>query len=188
MTESALNDVDRRTLLTTASDSIAQGLTADRPSAVDPSRYSPALQAIRATFVTLEIDHRLRGCIGMLEAQRPLVTDVAENAFAAAFRDPRFVPVTIAEQALLQIHLSILSPAEAMTFTDEADLKSQIRPGVDGLILEDAGRRGTFLPSVWEQLPDVETFWQHLKRKAGLPEDSWSKTVRVLRYTTESIP
>jgi hypothetical protein len=176
MDQSSFNDTDRRTLLRVAADSIAEGLGRCQPLAVDPAGYAPALQEIRATFVTLQINQQLRGCIGMLQASRPLVVDVANNAFAAAFRDPRFTPVTLAEQVLLQIHISILSPAAPMTFTSERDLISQIRAGIDGLILEDGQHRGTFLPSVWESLPDAQTFLMHLKRKAGLTEDYWSAT------------
>lgn len=187
MGQSALNDTDRRTLLRVAADSIAEGLGHGQPLAVDPAKCGAALQAIRATFVTLKINAQLRGCIGTLTASRPLIADVAANAFAAAFRDPRFGPVTLGEQVLLQIHISILSPSASMTFTSEQDLLAQIRPGIDGLILEDGQHRGTFLPSVWESLPDAPTFLRHLKRKAGLPEDYWSATLKVSRYTAESI-
>jgi len=170
-----------------ARDSIADGLRTGRPSVIDPKRFRESLQVVRATFVTLQINRRLRGCIGMLQATRPLVVDVAANAWAAAFKDPRFPPVNIGEQMLLEVHLSVLSPAEPMTFTSEAHLLSQIRPGIDGLILEYGRRRGTFLPSVWESLPTTDQFWSHLKNKAGLPTDHWSDTLKVSRYTTESI-
>jgi AmmeMemoRadiSam system protein A len=145
----------------------------------------PELQVERATFVTLTINGALRGCIGMLEACRPLAEDVAENACAAAFGDPRFEPLSKEEFDLLDIHISVLSPPEEMTFSSEADLLEKIRPGVDGLILQDGGRRGTFLPSVWGELPGKEIFWMHLKMKAGLPTDYWSDTLRVFRYTAE---
>jgi len=139
----------------------------------------------RATFVTLTIGGHLRGCIGMLEACRPLAEDVAANARAAAFEDPRFEPLTKKEFEKLEIHISVLSPPEELTFLSEEDVLSQIRLGIDGLILQDGFRRGTFLPSVWEELPSKELFWAHLKRKAGLPADYWSDTLRVFRYTTE---
>lgn len=141
---------------------------------------------MRATFVTLEIGGALRGCIGVLEAIRPLVVDVARNAFAAAFEDPRFPRLTRAELPRLDIHISVLTPPEPMHFDSEADLLRQIRPGIDGLILEDRGRRGTFLPSVWEQLPKPDEFFEHLRHKAGLPGGYWSETLIVSRYTTES--
>lgn len=142
----------------------------------------------RATFVTLTIGGHLRGCIGMLEACRPLAEDVAANARAAAFEDPRFEPLTKKEFEKLEIHISVLSPPGELTFLSEEDVLSQIRPGIDGLILQEGFRRGTFLPSVWEELPSKELFWAHLKRKAGLPADYWSDTLRVFRYTTEYFP
>ncbi len=139
-----------------------------------------------ASFVTLEKDGRLRGCIGSLQAHRPLIADVAANAYAAAFRDQRFAPLSADEFATLEIKISILSEPEELTFASEADLLSQIRAGRDGLILQDGARRGTFLPQVWEQLPDIDQFWTHLKGKAGLPQDHWSDSVRVWRYSTET--
>jgi AmmeMemoRadiSam system protein A len=142
----------------------------------------------RATFVTLTIGGRLRGCIGMLEACRLLAEDVAANARAAAFEDPRFPPLTKKEFEKLEIHISVLSPPEEMSFSSEEEVLRQIRPGVDGLILQDGFHRGTFLPSIWEELPEKEQFWAHLKLKAGLSADYWSDTARVFRYTTEYFP
>ena len=129
---------------------------------------------------------QLRGCIGTLEACRPLAEDVSRNAWAAAFRDPRFPPLQESELAGLDIHISVLSEAEPVTFGSEQDLLGRIRPGVDGLILEERSARGTFLPSVWESLPEPEQFLAHLKLKAGLPADYWSASVRMWRYTTQS--
>ena len=128
----------------------------------------------------------LRGCIGHLEAVQPLVVDVAENAFAAAFRDPRFPALTAREWPDVEVHLSILTPAQPITFVDEPDLLAQLRPGEDGLILEDGPNRGTFLPSVWESLPDAGQFLTQLKRKAGLAANHWSEQLRIYRYGTES--
>ena len=147
----------------------------------------PELKEERATFVTLTIHGNLRGCIGMLEACRPLAEDVAENAVSAAFHDPRFPPLSEDEFEQLEIHISILSPPEEMIFSSEDDLLEQIRPGTDGLILQEGFQRGTFLPSVWEELPETEIFFEHLKMKAGLPAGYWSDTLRVFRYTTEYI-
>ena len=173
-------------LLAVAAQSIEHGLNQGHPLEPDPHDYPAALQAERATFVTLEIQGVLRGCVGVLEAARPLVLDVARNAFAAAFEDPRFPPLTRAELSRLDIHLSVLSPSEPMHLRSESALLGQIRPGIDGLILEDQGRRGTFLPSVWEQLPDPADFFEQLRHKAGLPSRYWSETLAVSRYTTES--
>lgn len=136
-----------------------------------------------ATFVTLTEDGRLRGCIGSLEAHRPVGEDVVANARAAAFRDPRFPAVTAAELPRLRVEVSLLSAAEPLTFAAEADARAQLRPGVDGLILTARGHRGTFLPQVWEQLPDPADFLAHLKRKAGLPLTYWGPDVRLARYT-----
>jgi AmmeMemoRadiSam system protein A len=148
----------------------------------------PELQEKRATFVTLTINGDLRGCIGMLEACRPLAEDVAANACAAAFEDPRFEPLSQKELERTDIHISVLSAPEELEFSSEADLLAQIRPGVDGLILQDGCRRGTFLPSVWEELPDQDLFLMHLKMKAGLPNTYWSDTLRIFRYTAEYFP
>jgi AmmeMemoRadiSam system protein A len=175
-------------LLQIASDSISDRLEKKRSAVKDVKNLPPELTMKRATFVTLTIGGHLRGCIGTLEARRPLAEDVAENARAAAFEDPRFPPLTRAELGKLEIRISILSPSEEMKVTSEEDLLRQIRPGVDGLVLQEGFRRGTFLPSVWEELPAKKEFWMHLKLKAGLPPDYWSDTVRVFRYTTDCFP
>jgi AmmeMemoRadiSam system protein A len=153
---------------------------------VTPSEYHRDLKAVRASFVTLHIHGRLRGCIGHLEAVQPVVVDVAENAFAAAFRDPRFSPLTEIEWPDVDLHLSLLTRPVPISFRDEADLLGQLRPGEDGLVLQDGPNRGTFLPSVWESLPEPATFLAHLKQKAGLAANHWSAHVEVYRYTTES--
>ncbi len=158
-----------------------------RPLKINLADYPAELAEHRATFVTLHKHHQLRGCIGMLEAVRPLAKDIAENAFLAAFRDPRFPPLSDDELGDLDIHLSILTPAEPVAFTSEQDLITQLQPGVDGLILEEGRRRGTFLPSVWEQLPEPEQFLRHLKQKAGLAPDYWSENIKIYRYRTEMI-
>ena len=120
-------------------------------------------------------------------AHRPLVIDVAENAYSAAFLDPRFLPLTKEEYPLLSKHISILSKPEPMSFASEEDLLQQIKPNIDGLILSEYDYRGTFLPSVWKSLPDKKEFLAHLKMKAGLPPDYWSDTLKVERYTADLI-
>ena len=166
------------TLLTLARSAIAQRFGADTsvPASI------PELCAPGATFVTLTQQERLRGCIGSLEAWRPLAEDVRENALSAAFRDPRFPPLCADELPQTRIEVSLLSAAEAMHFTSEADALAQLQPGIDGLILECAGRRATFLPQVWEQLPEPRQFLSHLKQKAGLPGDFWDPDLRLSRY------
>lgn len=142
-----------------------------------------------ACFVTLTIrsrGDRLRGCIGSLSPWRPLADDVADNAVAAAVRDPRFPPVTAAELGGLRVEVSVLSPAEPIVFNSEEDLRAQLRPGVDGLILTSGARRGTFLPQVWEQLPEPEQFLDQLKVKAGLSPGWWDRRAQVSRYTVAS--
>ena len=183
-----LADQTRQQLLGIAIDSIRHGLARGTPLEVDARQLPDDLRATRATFVTLERKKRLRGCIGMLEARFPLGVDVANNAFNAAFRDPRFPPLAEDELEGLDIHISILSPPEPLPCADEADLLEKIRPNVDGLIIADGWHHATFLPSVWEHLPKPRDFVAELKMKAGLAPDHWSKTLKVERYTTESVP
>lgn len=181
-----LAPAQRATLIDVARRSIENGLVHGRPLAVIPSEYHQDLKVVRASFVTLQTRGQLRGCIGHLEAVQPVVVDVAENAFAAAFRDPRFSPLTEAEWPDVEVHLSLLTVPEPMQFQDEADLVGQIHPGEDGLILQDGPNRGTFLPSVWESLPDPVDFLVQLKYKAGLAANHWSDQVEVYRYNAES--
>ena len=183
----SLNEAFHKPLLKLARDSIQQGLDNGCPLKTQNLDLPIELTENRATFVTLEKQGKLRGCIGMLEAIRPLAEDVAENAYSAAFKDPRFPALQFNELQHLDIHLSILSPSQVINFSSEKNLLMQIRPGIDGLILEDKGRRGTFLPSVWEALNDSKQFLHQLKLKAGLPIDHWSDTIKVSRYTTELI-
>jgi len=147
-----------------------------------PEPAHPALAQPGATFVTLMQDGGLRGCIGSLEAWRPLDTDVRENARAAAFRDPRFNPLRHADFARTRVEISLLTPAVELHFTDEADALRQLRPTIDGVIFECHGRRGTFLPQVWEGLPEPRQFFAHLKQKAGFAADFWSPDVKLYRY------
>jgi AmmeMemoRadiSam system protein A len=183
----SLTNEQQQMLLKIAKDSIAHGLTHGEALMVNAENYPAELQEIRATFVKLEIGGQLRGCIGMLDAFQPLVVDIAKNAFLAAFRDPRFSPVSAAETPNLEIHLSILSPSEPIIFTSEDDLIRQLRPHEDGLIMQEGGLRGTFLPSVWDSLPEPRQFLEHLKLKTGLPRHYWSDTLQVRRYRCEII-
>lgn len=138
-----------------------------------------------ATFVTLTQHGQLRGCIGSLQARRPLGHDVSQNALAAALHDPRFPPLVAAELATTRIEVSLLSPLQPMRFKDEADALSQLRPGIDGIVLECGSCHGTFLPQVWEHLPQPSQFLTELKRKAGLAADFWSPEVKLQRYHVE---
>ena len=146
---------------------------------------APWLAEHGACFVTLTQHGELRGCIGSLQAHRPLLADVKSNAVSAALRDPRFVPLSVAELDITRVEISLLSPAEAMTFRDEADALAQLRPQVDGVIFEYSHYRSTFLPQVWEQLLQPREFMAHLKHKAGLPVDFWAEGVKLSRYGVE---
>lgn len=169
-------------LLEIAADSIESGLDTGKPATVDIERLPERLLAKRACFVTLILKGRLRGCIGTLEADTPLAVNVAKYAFAAAFSDPRFTPLTSSEFPLVDIEISILSPLEEIRFSSESELLDQIRPGKHGLFISDRGSRGTLLPSVWEQIPDKREFLEKLKIKAGLSRDYWSDSMKVFRY------
>lgn len=184
-TRPMVGDDDRVTLLRAAKESVRHGLYCRLPLPVTLHDYAPTLHPWRATFVTLRINDTLRGCIGSLEARRPLIVDVVENAYAAAFRDARFAPLSTAEFSQFDVHISVLSPPSPMTVADEADLLSQLRPHVDGLILLEPPRRATFLPDVWQSAPDPRDFVAQLKRKGGWPAEYWSASMQVMRYTTE---
>jgi AmmeMemoRadiSam system protein A len=148
----------------------------------EPAFDLPWLKQAGASFVTLTQAGRLRGCIGSLAPVRPLGADVAENALGAAFRDPRFPALTRAEWPGCRVEVSLLSTPKPLRFADEADLLGQIEPGEDGLILEADGKRGTFLPQVWQSLPDKKAFLRELMKKAGLPEDARLARCRLSRY------
>ena len=166
-------------LLPIARASIASAL--GRPLAAADS--APWLADAGACFVTLTQQGELRGCIGTLQAHRPLLADVQANALAAAFHDPRFPALSVRELDVTSIEVSLLSPMEPLAFASEADVLAQLRPGIDGVVFEFGARRSTFLPQVWEQLPDADEFMAHLKRKAGLPASFWTVEVRLQRYT-----
>ena len=136
-----------------------------------------------ACFVTLKQGDALRGCIGSLRAHRPLIADVEANALGAAFRDPRFRPLTAEELERTRIELSLLSALEPLAFDSEQHALAQLRPGIDGVVFEYGYHHSTFLPQVWEELPEPAEFMMHLKHKAGLPPDFWDGEVKLSRYT-----
>ncbi len=174
----------RQILLKIACESIKYGVEHSKALSVNPSDYDSELVTPAATFVTLHKESQLRGCIGSLMAHQPLVNDIADNAYSAGFRDPRFPQLTANELELLEVHISILTPPEPISFTSKENLLQQIRPNIDGLILSDGFNRGTFLPSVWEQLPGKEEFLNNLLMKAGLPPNYWSDSIKMERYET----
>jgi hypothetical protein len=150
-----------------------------------PTGHEPghaALGAPGATFVTLKLRGELRGCVGALQAVRPLADDVRMHALCAAFRDSRFEPLQVDEFDELEIEVSLLEPALPLPARSEGDAHAALRPGVDGVILEWRGQRATFLPQVWEQLPEPREFLAALKRKAGLPTDFWAPDLQLSRY------
>ena len=178
----------QRELLAVARRSIEVGLQTGEPLRVDAADQPAELGRPCASFVTLRRSGALRGCLGSLTASRPLISDVAHNAFGAAFRDTRFPPLEPEELVDLDIHISVLSPPEPLPVSSESELIDALRPGVDGLVLRDGARQGTFLPSVWESVPEPAEFLRELKQKTGLPVNAWSSSWQVFRYTTESIP
>jgi hypothetical protein len=175
--------VEHRTqLLEVASRSIEHGLGTGLPLPVDPRNHPQPLRERSACFVTLRRTGALRGCIGELEAHRSLVESVADRAFQAAFRDPRFASLRAEELHDLEIHVAILGPLAPLAVRDERELWEQLEPGVDGVTLTEGAARATFLPAVWEKLPEPRRFLAELKRKAGLPQDHWSDQVAISRY------
>lgn len=183
-----MDSADAATLLRVAREAVEEGVRFRRALELDAALFPAGLRDPRATFVTLRVDGALRGCVGSLEAARPLVADVAHNARAAACADFRFPAIGIEELGRVDPHVSILSAPDPISFASEADLAAQLRPGVDGLILRAGGCRATFLPEVWEGLPDPRTFLSELKQKAGLAPDDWPAGVQAERYTVVSIP
>jgi AmmeMemoRadiSam system protein A len=149
----------------------------------EAARDEPWLQETGATFVTLRERGDLRGCVGTIRAWRPLLEDVRSNARAAAFSDTRFSPVMAWEYPDLSMEVSLLSPCEPCAFGCEEEALAQLRPGIDGIVFEYRERRSTFLPQVWEQLPQPWDFLAHLKQKAGLPPSFWDGDVKLWRYT-----
>lgn len=136
-----------------------------------------------ATFVTLTLHGQQRGCIGSLEASRPLIDDVRHNAVTAAFEDPRFAPLTKEEFADVIIDVALLSAPEPIRFSSEKDALTQLNPGLDGVTLECGANRATFLPNAWVDLPDRQDYLAHLKSQAGLAEDFWSDDIKLSRFT-----
>ncbi|MBT4769921.1 MAG: AmmeMemoRadiSam system protein A [Rhodospirillaceae bacterium] len=189
LTKANTNLIERfgATLLEIAAKSIDHGLEKDAPLKLSLESFDPEIATVGASFVTLEIAGDLRGCIGSATAWRPLVEDVAENAFATAFCDNRFTPLKVVERKQLDISLSILTPHQQMTFSSEDDLIAQLRPGEDGLVIADGPWKALFLPVVWESLSDPHDFLSHLKDKAGLKPGHWSDSFTAHRFAANAI-
>lgn len=176
------------TLLQVARASIESGVRTGRELEVAPSEFAAPLRATRACFVTLQVSSRLHGCVGSIEPRRPLVADVAANAYAAALYDPRSTALREEQLGALGVQISVLSPLEPLEAASEASLVACLRPKLDGLVVREGGRVGTLLPAVWDHLADPRVFVEELKLKAGLPRDYWSSALRFYRYTVESLP
>jgi AmmeMemoRadiSam system protein A len=181
-----LDPSHRHALLTLARQSILAGLHEKRRVPCPDFIRDGILDVSRGSFITLRTGGRLRGCCGTLEPQGALAEGVWRNAWSSAFSDPRFAPMRHDEYPAIDVHISVLSPLESLTVATEQELLQQLRPGVDGLLLQRGAAQSTFLPAVWDQLPDAVEFVRQLKSKAGWTPDFWSPDIVVWRYTTES--
>lgn len=181
-----LTESDKKILLQLARQTIERAVAGQARPKIELLNYSSRLQQDGASFVTLTRHGMLRGCIGALEAYQPLVQDVCEHAEAAALEDYRFSPVMLNEVNQLEIEISVLIPAVPFLYETADDLLKNLRPGIDGVVLHDGARRATFLPQVWEQLPDPEDFLNYLCAKMGSPGDLWRrKKLQVETYQVE---
>jgi AmmeMemoRadiSam system protein A len=175
MATDRLTGEEQKTLLRLARDALEGSVSGSEPSPLDPAALTPRLKEDGASFVTLTINGRLRGCIGALEAYQPLVEDVREHAVAAGLEDPRFPPVSPDELELINIEVSRLTPPAVLEYQTPEDLLTKLRPHVDGVILRDGLRRATFLPQVWEKLPDPAEFLGNLCYKMGADPNLWRR-------------
>ena len=176
---------ERIALLDLAEAAIEHGVQTDALIDLEAHEVEGPWARRQATFVTVYLDEALNGCIGSIEPVRPLAEDIVHNAFQAAFRDPRFEPISRSDLAALECQISVLSPLELLVAADERALCAAVEPGVHGVLLECRGQRGTLLPSVWEKCADPALFVRHVKRKAGLPADFWAEDLRAYVYTVE---
>jgi AmmeMemoRadiSam system protein A len=181
-----LEEKDRQELLALARRAVAAALQRGQPPSLDPGQLSEELCSDGACFVTITKDGTLRGCIGSLEAHQPLAEDVRENAIAAAVRDPRFPPLSTAELDQVCFEVSVLSAPQRLEYEGLEDLLAKLRPGIDGVLIQSGFNRATFLPQVWEKLPDPHLFLQQLCLKAGLPPNAYRRgELEVFTYQAE---
>lgn len=179
--------IQRQQILILANDAIHHGLEYCERMTLESGSLPALLLEPKATFVTLNIEDNLRGCMGNLVARESLADSIISNAFNAAFNDPRFPGLEPDEIEQLSIHVSVLSDSERIRASSEQELLEQLVPGVDGLILKEGSRSSTFLPEVWKKIPDPAEFLNQLKRKAGLPENYWSQSLVCERYSAVAI-
>jgi AmmeMemoRadiSam system protein A len=177
----------RRALLEAARRSLEHSVLLRAVAPFPAAVYPPATTVWRSSFVTLMVGNRLRGCCGRLEAERPLIEDVWHNAYAAGFTDPRFHPLASEELGEVEIEISVLTPLEPLHVRSTAELLAVLTPGRDGLVLASGGERVTFIPHVWESLPDAASFLRELRRKAGWPDEGWEPDLEAWRFEAESI-
>lgn len=182
----SISNQDRQYLLALARRVITHGVMRGERLQPDTGDCGVTLRQPGASFVTLYLQGQLAGCIGTLEASRPLVRDVAENAYSAAFNDPRFKALAEPGLDMLNIEIAVLSELQPLEVTDETELKARLEVDQHGVLIDLPGYRATFLPKVWRALPDKTDFIRQLKKKAGLSEDYWSRQIKCFLYTTES--
>ncbi|MBE0669342.1 MAG: AmmeMemoRadiSam system protein A [Anaerolineales bacterium] len=181
-----LTDAERQTLLRLAREAMECAVRGKSLPPLDVHSLAPALNENGASFVTLTIDSELRGCIGALEAHQPLAEDVREHAIAAAMQDPRFPPVRENELNRIKLEVSRLTAPRLLEYSSSDDLLKKLKPHVDGVILKDNFRRATFLPQVWEKIPDPAEFLSHLCQKMGVRANLWRETkLQVYVYQVE---
>jgi AmmeMemoRadiSam system protein A len=186
MTIEQLTDNEKKILLHMAREAMECGVRGEKLAPLHKETLSPRLLEQGASFVTLTVHGQLRGCIGALEAYQPLVEDVREHAVAAALEDPRFPPVSERELNGINIEVSRLTRPVPLEYKDADDLLAKLRPNIDGVILKDGQRRATFLPQVWEKIPDPAQFLDNLCYKMGTHVNSWrARHLEVLTYQVE---
>lgn len=186
MTEDQLSPNERQLLLKEARQALASGVSGNSLEPLNLETYPLNLRQLGVAFVTLTIDGQLRGCVGALDATRPLIEDVREHALAAALKDYRFSPVKPVELQDISIEISRLTTPVPLDYDNPDDLIAKLRPGIDGVVLKDGLRRATFLPQVWEKLPSTVTFLEHLCQKMGVSPDLWRhQKLNVLIYQVE---
>ena len=186
MMPDCLTNDERQTLLLLARQVITLGVNNQPIPPIDIQTLSPLLKQDGASFVTLTEDSELRGCVGALEPTMPLAEDVRYHAIAAALQDYRFPPVGPSELPRIKIEISRLTLPQSLEYTNPQDLINHLRPDIDGVILKDGVRKATFLPQVWEKLPDAQSFLSHLCQKMGAPSDLWERRpLQVLTYQVE---
>jgi AmmeMemoRadiSam system protein A len=182
-----LSEDEGNYLLKVARSTIKKRLNNEEQPQIDWKDLPEKFQEQLGTFVTITIDGNLRGCIGHIIPRETAIEGIRENAINAAFRDPRFPPLTREEFDHIEIEISILTAPEELRYTDADDLLNKLRPGVDGVIIKKGYHEATFLPQVWDQLPDKEEFLSHLCMKAGLSHDSWRKEkLQVSTYQVQA--